>query len=49
MLYTFLLIEIFQPHLPVRLPCYNLAPIISPTFINLSNDNQLQVLPTFIA
>ena len=24
--------EVFQPHLPVRLPCYDLTPIISPTF-----------------
>ena len=24
--------EVFQPHLPVRLPCYDLVPIASPTF-----------------
>ena len=24
--------EVFQPHLPVRLPCYDLAPITSFTF-----------------
>ena len=24
--------EVIQPHLPIRLPCYDLAPIITPTF-----------------
>ena len=24
--------EVIQPHLPIRLPCYDLAPIIEPTF-----------------
>ena len=24
--------EVIQPHLPIRLPCYDLTPIISPTF-----------------
>ena len=24
--------EVIQPHLPVRLPCYNFVPIASPTF-----------------
>jgi hypothetical protein len=24
--------EVIQPHLPVRLPCYDLVPITSPTF-----------------
>ena len=23
--------EVFQPHLPVRLPCYDFTPVISPT------------------
>jgi hypothetical protein len=23
--------EVIQPHLPVQLPCYDLAPVISPT------------------
>ena len=23
--------EVIQPHLPIRLPCYDLAPIIEPT------------------
>ena len=39
----------FQPHLPVRLPCYNLAPIISPIFNDSSYGHHLQILPTFIA
>src|SRR5690554_5017728 len=26
--------EVIQPHLPVRLPCYDLVPIASPTFDN---------------
>ena len=24
--------EVIQPHLPVRLPCYDFIPVISPTF-----------------
>ena len=24
--------EVIQPHLPVRLPCYDFVPVISPTF-----------------
>ena len=24
--------EVIQPHLPIRLPCYDLTPIINPTF-----------------
>ena len=24
--------EVIQPHLPIRLPCYDLTPIIDPTF-----------------
>ena len=24
--------EVIQPHLPVRLPCYDFTPVISPTF-----------------
>ena len=24
--------EVIQPHLPVRLPCYDFTPIMSPTF-----------------
>ena len=33
LLYYFLLRkEVIQPHLPIRLPCYDLTPIIEPTF-----------------
>jgi hypothetical protein len=28
----FLRKEVIQPHLPVRLPCYDFVPIASPTF-----------------
>ena len=28
----FLRKEVIQPHLPIRLPCYDLTPIIDPTF-----------------
>ena len=28
----FLRKEVIQPHLPIRLPCYDFTPIISPTF-----------------
>ena len=31
-LYMLLRKEVIQPHLPVRLPCYDLVPIASPTF-----------------
>src|SRR5690625_6899493 len=31
--------EVIQPHLPVRLPCYDFVPIASPTF-----DGSLQML-----
>jgi hypothetical protein len=24
--------EVIQPHLPVRLPCYDFTPVTSPTF-----------------
>ena len=24
--------EVIQPHLPIRLPCYDLTPVINPTF-----------------
>ena len=27
-----LLKEVIQPHLPVRLPCYDFTPVTSPTF-----------------
>ena len=28
--------EVIQPHLPIRLPCYDLTPIIEPTFDSCS-------------
>ena len=32
---TFLLRkEVIQPHLPIRLPCYDFTPVINPTFDN---------------
>ena len=30
--YFFLRKEVIQPHLPIRLPCYDFTPIIDPTF-----------------
>src|SRR5690606_32659237 len=30
--YNILTKEVIQPHLPIRLPCYDFTPIISPTF-----------------
>ena len=38
--------EVIQPHLPVRLPCYDLAPVMS---LTLGTLRRLQVLPTSIA
>ncbi len=43
--------EVIQPHLPVRLPCYDFTPIASPTFDgSLPNGlgHRLRVLPTFV-
>ena len=31
-LFVFLRKEVIQPHLPIRLPCYDFTPIIDPTF-----------------
>ena len=31
-LYVLLRKEVIQPHLPIRLPCYDFTPIIEPTF-----------------
>ena len=39
--------EVIQPHLPVRLPCYDLAPVTSLT-LGLHKE-ALQVLPAPIA
>jgi len=43
--------EVIQPHLPVRLPCYDLVPIASPTFdgsLCKQLGHRLRVLPTFV-
>jgi hypothetical protein len=43
--------EVIQPHLPVRLPCYDLVPIASPTFdgsLPKGLGHRLRVLPTFV-
>ena len=37
--------EVIQPHLPIRLPCYDFTPIAGPTFDGYS---RLRVLPTFV-
>jgi hypothetical protein len=43
--------EVIQPHLPVRLPCYDLVLIASPTFdgsLSCELGHRLRVLPTFM-
>ena len=30
--YVLLRKEVIQPHLPIRLPCYDFTPVINPTF-----------------
>ena len=43
--------EVIQPHLPVRLPCYDLVLIASPTFDSSLPEglgHRLRVLPTFM-
>jgi hypothetical protein len=43
--------EVIQPHLPVRLPCYDFVPIASPTFdgsLPYGLGRRLRVLPTFV-
>ncbi len=42
--------EVIQPHLPVRLPCYDFVPIADPTFDSSlkSLGHRLRVLPTFM-
>ena len=42
--------EVIQPHLPVRLPCYDFVPIADPTFDSslTSLGHWLRVLPTFV-
>jgi hypothetical protein len=43
--------EVIQPHLPVRLPCYDFTPITNPTFdgsLPYGLGHRLRVLPTFV-
>ena len=45
--------EVIQPHLPVRLPCYDFVPIANPTFdhsppLRRGLGHGLRVLPTFV-
>jgi hypothetical protein len=43
--------EVIQPHLPVRLPCYDFVPIAGPTFdgsLPCGLGHRLRVLPTFV-
>jgi hypothetical protein len=43
--------EVIQPHLPVRLPCYDFVPIAGPTFDHsppYGLGRGLRVLPTFV-
>jgi hypothetical protein len=47
----FLRKEVIQPHLPVRLPCYDFTPIANPTFDSsppCGLGHWLRVLPTFV-
>ena len=41
--------EVIQPHLPIRLPCYDLTPIIEPTFdcCPLAVSSQASGIPDF--
>ncbi len=41
--------EVFQPHLPVRLPCYDLAPVTGFTLGRSPKGYELQVPPTPMA
>ena len=47
--YVLLRKEVIQPHLPIRLPCYDLTPIIEPTFgcCPLAVSSQTSGLPDF--
>ena len=43
--------EVIQPHLPVRLPCYDFTPIADPTFdssLPKGLGHRLRALPTFV-
>ena len=43
--------EVIQPHLPIRLPCYDFTPITGPTFdgsVPCGFGHRLRVLPTLV-
>ena len=43
--------EVIQPHLPVRLPCYDFTPIANPTLdgsLHCWLGHRLRALPTFV-
>ena len=43
--------EVIQPHLPIRLPCYDFTPVIDPTldgFLHKWLEHRLRVLPTSV-
>jgi hypothetical protein len=43
--------EVIQPHLPIRLPCYDFTPIIGPTFdgwLHYWLPHRLRVLQTLV-
>ena len=49
--WVFLRKEVIQPHLPIRLPCYDFTPIICPTFdgsLPYGLGHRLRVLQTFV-
>jgi hypothetical protein len=41
--------EVFQPHLPVRLPCYDLAPVAGSALGGSCYGRRLQAYPTPMA
>ena len=41
--------EVIQPHLPVRLPCYDLALVTCSTLTGFCDEHRLQVYQTFMA
>ena len=43
--------EVIQPHLPIRLPCYDFTPITGPTFdgcLSYELAHRLRVLQAFV-
>ena len=50
-LFNLLRKEVIQPHLPIRLPCYDFTPITNPTFDGSAPcgfGHRLRVLPAFV-